>query len=440
MAPKISVVMTVYNSAPYLAEAMESILGQTFGDFEFILVDDASTDDSVAVIESFRDKRIKLIRSSRNGGPAVASNKGFDAARGEYIIRMDSDDISVPDRFEKQLDYMENHPGIGVCGSWMRAFGDNVPASIWQYPLVHDDIRAHQIFMPKMSHSAVIMRKSIIDRHHIRYDASFRRALDYDFWVRHADKWQYANTSDILVLYRRHQGQITTSHYDEQQQLAGRVRRRELARLGIEPDAEQFGLHQRISMNRYEADPGFLRRVRDWLHLLLHANRERVCYQEGFLERVLAEKWVEALSAATVQNPLLADEIWSSLAASTPLYAKAALPEWQVKPEKLDALLHARPNHKIAILGTGRAAVHLYRVCSRKYDVDAFVDRNPALHGQHIFRVPVVPPDALHTMPDLRGGLLLSSILGEHDRQVMAQLDDIVRGLELAVASWKDLV
>ena len=125
--PKISVVMPAYNAENYIREAIDSILAQTFRDFEFLIIDDGSTDHTVEIIRSYSDSRIRLYQNERNMGVAATLNRGLDLARGEYIARMDADDISLPERFAKQAAYMDAHPDVAVCGSNIILFSEGAP-------------------------------------------------------------------------------------------------------------------------------------------------------------------------------------------------------------------------------------------------------------------------------------------------------------------------
>jgi glycosyltransferase involved in cell wall biosynthesis len=118
ISPKISVVMPVYNGKEYLALAVESILRQTFADFEFIIINDGSTDNSADIAASYEDPRIKLLHNDKNLGLIPSFNRGLENSRGEYIARMDADDIAFPDRFKKQVAFLDDHPDIALCGSW----------------------------------------------------------------------------------------------------------------------------------------------------------------------------------------------------------------------------------------------------------------------------------------------------------------------------------
>lgn len=122
--PEISVVLSVYNDAKYVGVAIESVLAQTFTDFELIIIDDASTDESLSIARDFADERIRIVENEENLGLTKSLNKGISLAQGKYIARMDSDDICLPTRFEKQVAYLDAHPDVGVCGGWVELIGE----------------------------------------------------------------------------------------------------------------------------------------------------------------------------------------------------------------------------------------------------------------------------------------------------------------------------
>ena len=128
---KATVLMPVYNAEKYVAEAIDSILNQTFNDFEFLIINDGSTDNSLDIIKSYDDPRITIINNETNLGLSHTLNKGIELARGEYIIRMDADDISLSIRLEKQIEFMDSNQHIGICGSWIQTFDKSGNQSIW---------------------------------------------------------------------------------------------------------------------------------------------------------------------------------------------------------------------------------------------------------------------------------------------------------------------
>ena len=143
--PHVSVVMAVYNAQKYVSDAIESILCQTYNDFEFIIIEDGSSDESLKIIQSYSDPRIKVIRNKENLKLIKSLNLGLQKACGRYIVRMDADDVSRPDRIEKQVNYMESHPDCVLCGTSYRTFGDGVAARNVVYPSESQSIRYHML-------------------------------------------------------------------------------------------------------------------------------------------------------------------------------------------------------------------------------------------------------------------------------------------------------
>jgi glycosyltransferase involved in cell wall biosynthesis len=185
-APVISIVMPFYNAAPYLAEAVQSMLDQTFSDFELILINDGSTDNSEQVIRGFNDPRIKYIRNEGNKGLVYSLNKGLDEARGVFIARMDGDDISLPERLQKQVQYLKAHPEADLLATTVQLINekgqhtgywkedrDNInPAHIYEFLPVNNCI----------AHPSVLARAEKIKS--LRYREAQGQAEDYDLWLR----------------------------------------------------------------------------------------------------------------------------------------------------------------------------------------------------------------------------------------------------------------
>jgi glycosyltransferase involved in cell wall biosynthesis len=214
MTPRVSVLMAVYNGEKYLPEAINSILTQSFTDFEYLIVDDGSTDHSLEIIESYQDPRIKIISNPHNIGLTRSLNKGLNLARGEYVARMDSDDISLPERLAKQVAYMDAHPDVGVCGTWAkdidsRGFVTGLRETPVGKELEHDYWRPSPIIHP----SAIIRRSHL---NGLRYHEQIRYAQDFDLWLRIRAKHKLGNLPQHLLLYRVHQESITLSQRDDQ--------------------------------------------------------------------------------------------------------------------------------------------------------------------------------------------------------------------------------
>lgn len=208
---KISAIMPVYNTdESYLREAIESILAQTYKDFELIVVDDASQTDIKKIVKSYDDKRIIFFRLEQNCGASEARNFALDHAKGEYIAIMDSDDIAVPTRFEKQISYFEQHPEIGCLGGLTTVIGDDKDGLEFPKLKTNEEIEAFLTFKGcAFCHSTIMLKKELLDKNKIRYQKQYILAEDYALYVDLMDKTKFAIMDDILLSYRFHFGNIT---------------------------------------------------------------------------------------------------------------------------------------------------------------------------------------------------------------------------------------
>ena len=169
MNPKVTVLMPVYNGGKYIREAIKSILSQSFTDFEFLIIDDGSTDNSVGIVQSFSDNRIRLIKNNCNIGIAESLNKGIESSKGEYIVRMDADDISFPDRIKKQVAFMDANPEVGVSGTWIKTIS-SVNECTWFTLSEPDLVRCHLLFGCPLAHPTVILRTILLKENELFYD------------------------------------------------------------------------------------------------------------------------------------------------------------------------------------------------------------------------------------------------------------------------------
>lgn len=215
--PQVSVVMAVYNGQCYLREAIDSILTQTFIDFEFIIVDDGSTDESAAIVQSINDPRIRLISNPSNVGLAESLNRGISAASGALIARQDSDDLSLPSRLEAQARFLEEHPGVGVVGTsceWIDSEGK--PFKVWPPGSDNPVLQARLLVTCPLVHGSVMFRRQCIDDVGM-YDPAKRTGQDYDLWLRIAEKWDLVNLPQVLFQYRWHDQMVSITRRAEQQ-------------------------------------------------------------------------------------------------------------------------------------------------------------------------------------------------------------------------------
>jgi glycosyltransferase involved in cell wall biosynthesis len=201
------VLMSAHNDRRYLAESVGSILDQSFEDFEFLIVDDGSTDGSSEVLRSICDSRVQLITSPQNIGLTRSLNVGLDRARGRYVARMDADDVAEPTRLEWQVDAMERQPDLGLLGTG-RLLIDDAGASINIARPAHGRAAVlwKMLLGNAFAHPTVMIRREVLERHQLRYDERYITAQDYELWVRLMKHTNADNLPEPLVRYRLRKG------------------------------------------------------------------------------------------------------------------------------------------------------------------------------------------------------------------------------------------
>ena len=205
---KVSVIMPVYNTdEKEFREAIESILNQTLQDFEFIIIDDCSKEYVKNIVDSYPDSRIVYLRNEKNLGITSSLNKGLSIAKGEFIARMDSDDISLAQRFEKQVDFFNNNCSVSLLGTAIEKFPKS---EIVKFPLDSSNIKNTLIFSNScLAHPSIMIRKSAIDEFQIRYNENDKVCEDYGLWLELVDKLNFANLEEVLLKYRWHKNSIS---------------------------------------------------------------------------------------------------------------------------------------------------------------------------------------------------------------------------------------
>lgn len=255
--PYVSVVMPAYNAEKYLREAIDSILTQTFDNFELIIINDGSTDNTEAIIQSYSDPRIVYLKNEQNAGICVTLNKGLDAAHGRYIVRMDSDDISLPHRLAIQVDYMDKNPNVGVAGCRVERFYDDDILK-HDFPPSEEDFyqcKADLLLATCVAHPATIIRKSVLDKHNLRYDDFFRGMEDYQLWWKISQHTFITNIPRVLLKYRIHKGQVTQAPLTEEFISRHKIFiEQRLTDIGIKPSSQDIEaiLRYEISTSSYD--------------------------------------------------------------------------------------------------------------------------------------------------------------------------------------------
>ncbi|MDO9580732.1 MAG: glycosyltransferase [Bacteroidales bacterium] len=270
--------MSVYNAEKYVGDCIRSILGQTFADFEFIIINDASTDNSPRIIKSFKDKRIRLLNNRERSYPT--RNKGLRVAKGKYICIMDADDISLPHRFERQVLFMDNNPEFGLAGSGYRVLGqDQDLFRESDYDKIKVQLMRNNCFI----HPSVIVRHDMLKKHKLKYIRKYYYSSDYNFIAKAARYFPVTNIPEVLMHYRVHEGQVTIQFRKRQAELADEISLEQVKYSGINPTEDEARLHIAL-LHGQQIDYSNKDKLFEWLEKIKAANRKVGFYSEVELE------------------------------------------------------------------------------------------------------------------------------------------------------------
>ena len=203
--PLVSVIIPCYNGGKYIEAAVTSILEQSYHHLEVIVINDGSTDNSVDILLRLaqEDLRVRYIENEQNLGLIATLNKAIHLAQGEYIARMDADDIALPDRISKQVEFLQQHPQVAVLGGAIETFGENIESQILRLPEKDDEIKAHLFLASAFRHPTVMFNLNVLAIEDLIYQQQYYRAEDYGLWVHLMVKgYQFANLSDVILRYR----------------------------------------------------------------------------------------------------------------------------------------------------------------------------------------------------------------------------------------------
>ena len=249
--PEVSILLPIYNAEPFLKECIESILSQTFTDFELLALDDGSTDSSLSVVESYKDERIRILRHSHNFINTL--NQGIKSSRGEYIARMDADDIMIPTRLEKQVAVMKDSPKVAVCSTYTTTFGKGtynigIGRGVIKHPLI-ELLKCNFI-----AHPTVMLRRDFLEKNNITYHPSHPYAEDYKVWTDICrEGGGFYVIDECLLKYRLSTNQISTIYHDKQAESSNSI--------------QQAILEELIAQNRHKESF-----IRNLYHYMLKAN------------------------------------------------------------------------------------------------------------------------------------------------------------------------
>jgi glycosyltransferase involved in cell wall biosynthesis len=266
--PLVTVLMAVYNGEKYLREAIESMLNQSYTNFEFLIINDGSTDSTEEIILSYRDERIRHMKNEQNIKLIASLNKGLDLAEGKYIARMDADDVSLPERLAKQVDFMERNLEYGLLGTWVKTLGLNPDKEI-HFKSGHDEIRFELFFHNYLHHPTVMFRKEIIKKNNLKYE-DYVHAEDYALWINFCKHTKIQILPEVLLHYRLHNENISEIHQDFQRKQTSVLRKLQVEYLQVSLSDSDFSLYESfIDKNLFYNSQNFTKLLSIVQHIVL---------------------------------------------------------------------------------------------------------------------------------------------------------------------------
>lgn len=272
MEPRVTVLMSVHNGEKYLGEAVESILHQTYRDFEFLIIDDASTDNTLNILQRYEDPRIKIIRNTVNLGLTKSLNIGLGRAKGEFIARMDADDISFPRRLEHQITYLDQHPEIAALGTGAYVINDtgsiDHEIKYSESPTFQELLKGNQFV-----HGSIVMRKDVLTEVGY-YSDLFQMCQDYELWLRIIKIYPMRNISDILYLRCVHDNCISSRYWERSALFS--ILAKKIALKTADPELIQFIKTSDISILKYHLN---LQESMQYINAWIRNMREKCVHQ-----------------------------------------------------------------------------------------------------------------------------------------------------------------
>lgn len=291
--PLISVLMPVYNGQQYLAEAIRSILNQTYNHFELLIIDDGSTDNSEQIIKGFHDNRIVYLKNETNKGLIYTLNKGISLSKGLYIARMDADDVSVAERFEKQIAEFKKDSQLVICGSFIKTFGNGVEEYISHIPVTNAQIIASIFFVCPFAHPSVMIKKESLLQLNECYREEYKHSEDYDLWSRLVFIGHSKNIPEFLLHYRIHDKQVSKVFQDHKYQSVSNIQTNVLAQFSIIPTKIQSTFLLNVFKGISKQDKNYLHIGLAFLNQLHHQFAIKYPTYIDEHSQVVVARWVK---------------------------------------------------------------------------------------------------------------------------------------------------
>ena len=376
----VSAISSVFNCENYINEMIDSVLAQTLQDWELILIDDASTDHTWELISKYTDPRIVKIRNEQNVGLTRNLNKALSLAKGKYIVRIDGDDIAYPPRFEKQVQYMEQNPSVVLAGCCMKVFG-NIE-TVARIILGSDAAKVGLLFNAAIPHPTFISRKEVYEKYDIRYNEDLRYAQDYNLEYLLSKHGKIANSPDVLMKYREHDGQVSIKKREEQKRCANVTRKGILSDLGITLQEESFSSWENFCLlNYHQLRDDEIKELQELCKKIIEGNKLYKIFPEAKLEAILKKRiadYIEKCNSMLVmkkQQESSEDKYYSLF---------LLMCHWMQKKQlgkRISDYLTDRGMRKVAIYGIGYAGILLVEeLLESSIEVLYVIDQNPDVY------------------------------------------------------------
>lgn len=289
--PLVTVLMPVYNAEEFVGTALQSILNQTYENFELLVIDDGSTDRSAEIIKALGDSRIRYIKNDINLKLITTLNKGIKLANGKYIARLDADDIAEKTRLQEQVEFMEANPTVGLSGTWYTAFGSK--NSTVKNPTSNQDIRYMMLYQCAIIHPSTIFRTLVIRDNNLFYNMDYPHAEDYELWCRFAEVSDLANIPSVLLRYRLHESNISKLENSTQVANTLRIKTELFEKVGVKVSNSDLLLFERLNHHVVNFTTPELIQLGQLISSLILANSNSKYVSPNYLTPLLKHKWYE---------------------------------------------------------------------------------------------------------------------------------------------------
>ena len=289
--------MPVFNAEKFLREAIDSIIDQSFTNWELLIINDGSTDSSESIIQSYTDKRIQYYKNDQNIGLISTLNKGIGLCTGNYIARMDADDISEKDRFKAQLAFLEKNEDYAMCGSYAKVIDENNNETGKILNLqTNDFLQINLLFSVPFIHPSMMFRSKVLKNNY--FDPEYKHAEDYELWCRIANNYKIANIPDYLLRYRWHMNNVSVTYSEIQENIKNKIICRELQNIELQPSEKELRLHK-ITFQQFEAKAKiekqkfeYYSQLDSWFRKIIDSNKKKQKYNESSLIAFLWSRWI----------------------------------------------------------------------------------------------------------------------------------------------------